>query len=113
MSDLLDYVQADERVCPTQEKWRELWEMLPGRIIAGAGCYPDPALIYDKWLNSSDEQKQQRLMFHIEYAAEHGALEPVEQYLRGLREKDWLHKGELALFAAQQAEKKAAKRAHL
>jgi hypothetical protein len=105
MSDLVAYVQQEGRVCPKQEKWRQLWEMLPGRFMAGAGCYPDPALIYQHWLNTSDAEKQQRLAFHIEFAEQHGALKQVAQFLRGLSEKDWLHEGELALLATKAAEK--------
>jgi hypothetical protein len=31
---------------------------------------------------------------HIEWAAQHGALELVASFLRGLREEDWYHVGE-------------------
>ena len=103
MSDLLAYVQAEQRVCPKQEQWRQLWEMLPGRIMAGAGCYPEPGLIYQHWLSTSDEEKRQRLAYHIRFAEEHGALEKVEVYLRGLKAKDWLYEGELTLLQANTA----------
>jgi hypothetical protein len=38
--------------------------------------------------------KMLRLTEHIEWAAQHGALEPVARFLRELREEDWLHIGE-------------------
>ena len=31
---------------------------------------------------------------HIEWAAEHGALESVATFLRGLREDEWFHSGD-------------------
>ena len=38
--------------------------------------------------------KMLRLTEHIEWAEEHGALEPVAHFLRELREEDWFHVGD-------------------
>jgi hypothetical protein len=35
-----------------------------------------------------------RLSEHIEWAAQHGALDLVDRFLRELREEDWFHFGE-------------------
>ncbi len=39
-------------------------------------------------------RKMLRLAEHIEWAAQHGALESVARFLRDLREEDWHHVGE-------------------
>jgi hypothetical protein len=38
--------------------------------------------------------KMLRLAEHIEWAAQHGALESVSRFLRELHEEDWFHIGE-------------------
>jgi hypothetical protein len=35
-----------------------------------------------------------RLAEHIEWAAKHGSLQKVSQFLRELREEDWHHVGD-------------------
>ena len=35
--------------------------------------------------------KMLRLRTHLEYAADHGVLEEVDAFLRGLPERDWAH----------------------
>ena len=86
---LLDYVQADGRICPKPDRWNSLWEMLPGRQPVGAGWSPPPPLILAGWWYSSDADKQLRLREHIDYAAAHGALESVDHYLRDLGADQW------------------------
>ena len=49
LSDLLDYVRSNDRVCPQPQKWNELWEMLPDRRRAGEGWEPSLPLILDAW----------------------------------------------------------------
>jgi hypothetical protein len=46
------------------------------------------------WSYSSDGEKAQRLVEHIEWAGENGALPHASAFLRKLREKDWHHEGE-------------------
>ena len=38
--------------------------------------------------------KMLRMAEHIEWAAEHGALEKAAAFLRGLREDEWFHSGD-------------------
>jgi hypothetical protein len=74
--------------------WDRLWEMLPNRKRVGAGWQPSPPLILAAWHDTPAMFKMLRLTEHIEWAAQHGALEPVARFLRELREEDWLHIGE-------------------
>ena len=38
--------------------------------------------------------KMFRLTEYIEWAHDHGVLEPVARFLRGLTEEDWFHLGD-------------------
>ncbi len=91
LSNLLEYVQAEGRTCPMPQQWNRLWEMLPGRQRMGAGWQPPAPLILAAWEESSAVGKRERLMTHIRYAAEHGALDQVDQYLRGLSANEWAY----------------------
>jgi hypothetical protein len=51
-------------------------------------------LILAAWHNTPATLKMLRLTEHIEWAEEHGALEPVAHFLRELREEDWFHVGD-------------------
>ena len=86
---LLAYVQTDGRICPQPLKWKALWEMLPDKRGDDAGRNPPLPLILDGWWYSTDFQKQKRLQEHIEYAAEHGVLDDVDSFLRGLPKDQW------------------------
>jgi hypothetical protein len=47
-----------------------------------------PPLILGGW-SAPNVAKMLRLKEHIEYAAEHGCLEQVDRFLRGLPEDAW------------------------
>jgi hypothetical protein len=76
---LVRYCRENNRVCPLARFWKDLWEMLPDRTRDGGDT---PAL-----------PKMLRLTEHIEWAAQHGALDAVSGFLRELREEDWFHIG--------------------
>ncbi len=86
---LLAYVQSDSRVCPLPIFWSRLWEILPGRMRVGAGWNPPAPLILAAWGETTSEEKRERLIKHVRYAAEHDALNEVEKYLRGLTPDQW------------------------
>jgi len=71
-----------------------LWELLPDRKRVGGGWEPALPLILAAWHDTSYLMKILRLAEHIEWAAEHGALETVAVFLRDLREEDWFHLGD-------------------
>ncbi len=89
LEELLQFVQSEGRICPEPGKWHDLWEMLPEKKRVGSGWQPPLPLILAAWDNTSGIEKILRLRQHIEYAAEKGILNIVDQYLRNLKQNDW------------------------
>lgn len=89
VQNLLQFVQAEGRICPQPGKWHELWEKLPDRNRVGGGWQPPLPLILAAWDHTTGLEKILRLRQHIEYAAEHGVLDTVDQYLRNLPPDQW------------------------
>lgn len=75
-------------------RWNELYEMLPDRNRAGGGWEPPLPLILTAWHDTPALPKMLRLAEHIKWAANHGVLNEVDHYLRGLPEEDWHYIGE-------------------
>jgi hypothetical protein len=88
---LLEYVKADGRICPMPRYWDRLWEMLPDKKRVGREWIPPPPLTLAVWWETPLLAKTLRLDKHIRYAAEHGALDDVDSYLRGLRPEEWFY----------------------
>ena len=91
---LVAYCRENKRVCPLPQRWNQLWEILPNRERNGGGWKPSLPLILAAWHETPAILKMARLSEHIEWAAQHGALEPIAVFLRGLREEDWHHVNE-------------------
>ncbi len=91
---LLEYVKANDRVCPMPLRWTELWEMLLGREMRGGSWQPPRPLILGEWWTTPSFTKVECLGEHINYAAAHGCLAEVDVFLRGLTEAEWAHVGE-------------------
>jgi len=87
---LLEYVKADRRICPMPDYWNQLWEMLPEKKRVGMGWEPPLPLIIAAW-DSPYLMKALRLNEHIHYAAEHGTLGAVDDFLRGLKPEQWFY----------------------
>lgn len=94
LEELFAYCRANRRVCPVPMKWNDLYRMLPNARQEGAGWKPALPLILGAGWHASDEEKQQRLAEHLAWASDHGALEKVTAFLRGLSEEEWHHVGE-------------------
>lgn len=94
IENLVAYCRENNRVCPLPTHWNRLWEMLPNRKRVGAGWQPPAPLILAAWHDTPAALKMLRLSEHIEWAAQHSALEDVASFLRNLREEDWYHVGE-------------------
>jgi hypothetical protein len=94
VESLVAYCRENGRVCPMPQVWNQLWEMLPNRTRAGSGWNPSLPLILAAWHDTPAILKMLRLAEHIEWAAQHGALEVVAKYLRSLPEDQWFHLGE-------------------
>ena len=94
LESLLSCCKENGRVCPQPQRWDELYQLLPDTRQVGAGFVPAAPLILGGWWYSSDGDKQERLALHIRWAADHGALERVDAFLRALPEDQWHHLGE-------------------
>jgi hypothetical protein len=94
LEQLLPYCRADRRVCPVPTKWNDLYRLLPNARQEGAGWKPALPLILAAWGHTSDEEKQRRLAEHLTWAHDHGALEKVATFLRGLTDAQWHHVGD-------------------
>jgi len=89
---LIEYVQANGRVCPLPNLWNKLWEILPERTQKpNDGWEPSLPLVLAAWRDTTAEQKRERLIHHIEYAASHGALDKVDKFLRCLPPDQWAY----------------------
>ena len=88
---LLEYVKADGRICPDRTSWDRLWDMLPDKKHVGRDWQPPRPLPLAVWWETPLQAKTLRLEEHIRYAAEHGALDEVDTYLRGLRTDEWFY----------------------
>jgi hypothetical protein len=91
LNELIEYVRSNDRVCPRPKRWKELWELLPGRKRVGDGWSPPLPLILGAWSTTPALAKAHRLQEHIRYAEEHGALAEVDRILRALPETEWAH----------------------
>ena len=92
---LLHYVESDGRVCPLPMPWSELHQMLPNlRRLPSGGCIPPNPLILAAW-SDPPSAKRSRLREHILYAADHGALDKVDIFLRGLPDEQWFKENPL------------------
>jgi hypothetical protein len=89
LQNLLQYVRDEGRICPEPGKWHELWQLLPDRQRVGSGWNPPLPLILAAWDHTTGLEKMLRLKEHIEYAAEKGILDQVEQFLRSLQPEEW------------------------
>ena len=89
-SALLSYVKENKRICPQPRYWNELWKMLSDKKHIFMEACSSP-LILNAWHFSSDEDKSQRLIEHIEYADKIGSLDLVDKYLRNLHATEWYH----------------------
>ena len=94
VKSLVEYCRINKRVCPLPDFWNQLWEMLPDRERDGGGWKPSLPLILAAWHDTPAILKMVRLSEHIEWAAQHGALDTIGGFLRGLHEEHWHHVGE-------------------
>ena len=94
IESLITYCRENSRVCPMPQRWTALWDLLPNRTRVGAGWQPPLPLILGAWDDTPGMLKMLRLTEHIEWAADHGALELIAAFLRGLNEDEWLHLGD-------------------
>jgi len=92
LKSLIEYVQSEGRVCPVPDFWNNLWEMLPNAKGKQSGGWNlSPPLILAVWWDATAEQKRERLILHIKYAADHGVLDKADEFIRGLIPDQWAY----------------------
>ena len=80
---LKEFIGRKGYVCPEPRSWDQLHRML-GRDA------PVPAIL-SAWYVAPPISKAQILDSQLRWAEEHGQLEEADRFLRGLRDRDWLH----------------------
>lgn len=81
----------NDRVCPQPQKWQQLYNILPNKLRKEAGWEPPLPLILAAWWSTSPIAKRSRLQEHIEWAATHGCLNQVHDFMKSLSEENWHH----------------------
>jgi hypothetical protein len=93
LEQLLGYCAENDRVCPMPLPWHQVWDILPAKKRDGADWDPPLPLILAAWWDTSDDAKRERFELHLHWAAAHGALDTVAQFLRSFPESEWHHRG--------------------
>ena len=92
VDDLKAYCRSNGRVCPLPKRWNDIWKSLPRRQqLPNGGWQPPVPLVLGAWYHASNNEKAERLVQHIDWAAQHGCLQEVDAKLRSLPERDWHH----------------------
>ena len=94
LDEALQEVRWHNRVCLRPERWKQLYELLPGKIQEPGHWRPPPPVIGNAWFATSSIPKRLCFQEHILWAHKYGALETVMAFYRGLPESDWLHMGD-------------------
>lgn len=84
---LVRFATSAGRVCPMPAEWAALYEVL--RSHDASGSLPPPPIEGIAWTSTSARTKKMCLQVHIEWAADHQALELVERFLHGLPGQRW------------------------
>jgi hypothetical protein len=86
----MEFITADERVCPKPTLWsdlhRNIMQEASDRGITQKISNP---LILAAWHETTDAQKRQRLVEHVEFSNSHGFLPVVDSFLRSISDDDW------------------------
>ena len=96
---LLAFVTDEARVCPRPVEWNRLYELIGGKRTDFHDPWrvvwePAPPLILAAW-SARDEAKAARFREHIKWAADCGAIEAVDSFLRSLPLEAWHHSNPL------------------
>ena len=87
--ELIQYCSDKNRVCPIPVEWKKVLDIL--KIRPGNPGYLTP-LILGGW-DSSDKEKQERLISQIEYAASDPEMyNKIENFLLNLKNHQWHYK---------------------
>lgn len=91
---LWEYCITNYRAIP--KDWNKLYSMLINkRQKPSGGWEPSLPLILAAWDITMPIEKQLRFKEHVLWAEKNGQLAQIASYLKGLKESDWYHFGEL------------------
>jgi hypothetical protein len=88
-TSLIEYCTANRCVCPEPVEWQILWGMLPNHQQKAGGCCNPPLPLILAASSCENWEKRLRLRDHIQWADDHGVIDQVNEYLRGLSEAQW------------------------
>jgi len=94
LENALTEAQKNNRICPQPIKWNDLYNLLPDKKRKGNGWEPSLPLILAAWWDTPALFKALRFREHIEWAAAHGSLDKVYDFMLALPEEEWFHFGE-------------------
>jgi hypothetical protein len=94
LEDVLAEARRNNRVCPNQDQWNQLYALLPGKTRRFGRIQPTPPLTGRAWAATPDLAKRMALREHIEWAAAQGCLKDVMDFLTQLPEDQWHKMGE-------------------
>lgn len=78
------------------DAWNGLYKiLLSAADKESESTRPPPPLILAAWHHTLTIDKLLRFREQLEWARDHGVLDKVGQYLRGLSEEQWCHYGEV------------------
>lgn len=94
VGEVMVEARRSNRVCPQPAKWQQLYDMLPDKKQSGGGWEPPPPLTDAAWKATPSIPKRMVFREHIEWAASHGCLQEVFNFMKSLDESEWHHMGD-------------------
>lgn len=93
LESLWAYCASNNRLIP--KKWNDFYNLLKDKKQKSSGGWEPPLpLILGAWWNTIPIQKQSRFKEHVQWAFDHGQIDKIGNYLRGLKENEWFHFGD-------------------
>mgnify|MGYP000040528877 CR=1 FL=1 len=89
---LMEISSRDGRLVPLPINWNELCQFLEKKVPEDRRAERLLApLILAGWNFTSDEEKRDRFLYHLEWSVNHGLTERVAEYLQNLAPQDWYY----------------------
>ncbi|BDW81050.1 hypothetical protein MACH24_04880 [Erythrobacter sp. Dej080120_24] len=112
LNAIVEFCASEARICPEPNAWHRFWlavknaagrrriggfdfnmRMDHDRSTKSLNLEPPLPNILASWWGTSDVQKVETLKSQLLWAAQHGALDVADRFLRGLRADEW-HRAE-------------------
>lgn len=90
--NLLGLSSCNGRTVPNPMRWNEFWQFLEKSVPKEVKISRlEPPLILAGWNFSSDSEKRERFLNHLEWACNHGLSERAFDFLAKLSDSDWYY----------------------